>query len=147
MKLLNFVVAVFAIFLFSSNAIADDQNFKEAGEYYEINYLLLKAIAQTESRQNPNAINCANSNGSCDYGIMQINSIHFPMLKNQGITEDKLFDEKTNIYVGAWVLKGCIKRFGYTSKTLNCYNGRINDNNYYSKVIKNYDRLAKGIGE
>ncbi len=128
-------------------AIANDQNYIDAGEYYEIQPLLLKAIAQTESGQNPNALNCANKNGTCDYGIMQINSVHLPVLKSQGITIEKLFDEKTNIRVGAQVLKGCIKKFGFTYKTLNCYNGKINGNDYYSKVIRNYDRLAKAVQE
>ena len=81
MKSFNFLIAIFTIFLFSSSAVADDQNYKDAGEFYEINYLLLKAIAQTESGQNPNAVNCANSNGTCDYGIMQVNSVHLSTLK------------------------------------------------------------------
>jgi soluble lytic murein transglycosylase-like protein len=129
------------------NVVAD-RNYIDAGEDFEIQPLLLKAIAQTESGQNPNALNCANKNGSCDYGIMQINSIHLPVLKTQGITIEKLFDEKTNIRIGAQVLKGCIKKFGFTYKTLNCYNGKINGNDYYSRVIKNYDRLlAKSIAQ
>lgn len=123
----------------------DDQKYIEAGQNYEINYLLLKAIAQTESGQNPRALNCANRNGSCDYGIMQINSIHLPTLKTQGITVEKLFDEKINIQVGARVLKGCIQRYGFTYKTLNCYNGKINGNDYYTRVIKNYNRLVKSV--
>lgn len=143
MKLLNFLSALLIVFLFSSTAFADDQSYKDAGEYYDINYLLLKAIAQTESGQNPNAVNCANRNGTCDYGIMQVNSVHFSMLKKSGIPVDKLLDEKVNIYMGAMVLKGCIGRYGFTSKTLNCYNGRIVGNNYYRKVLKNYDMLAK----
>lgn len=142
MKSINILIALFVILSFIS-AGADDQNFKDAGEQYEINYLLLKAIAQTESRQNPNAVNCANKNGSCDYGIMQVNSIHFPMLQKHGISAEQLFDEKINIYVGAWVLKGCISRYGFTASTLNCYNGKINGNDYYRKVLKNYDMLAK----
>ena len=90
MKSFNFLIAIFTIFLFSSSAVADDQNYKDAGEFYEINYLLLKAIAQTESGQNPNAVNCANSNGTCDYGIMQVNSVHLSTLKKNGIPVDKL---------------------------------------------------------
>ena len=143
----NFVLSIGCVVALSSSSIADDQNFIEAADYYEINYLLLKAIAQTESSQNPNAVNCANRNGSCDYGIMQINSIHFPMLKSQGISEDKILDEKTNIYIGAWVLKGCLQKFGFTYKTLNCYNGKINDNNYYAKVLRNYNLLSKSVGQ
>ncbi|MDD2356965.1 MAG: lytic transglycosylase domain-containing protein [Thiovulaceae bacterium] len=147
MKSFNFLIAIFIIFLICSDAVADDQNYKDAGEFYEINYLLLKAIAQTESGQNPNAVNCANSNGTCDYGIMQVNSVHLSTLKKNGIPIDKLLDEKVNIYMGAWVLKGCIGKYGFTSKTLNCYNGKINGNNYYSKVLKNYDMLAKSSGQ
>ena len=119
-------------------ASANEEFFKEAGKYYEINHILLIAIAQTESGQNPNAINCANKNGSCDYGIMQINSTHLPMLNRYGITKRDLFDERTNIFLGAWVLKGCLNKHGISFRSLNCYNGKIQNNDYYAKVLKNY---------
>lgn len=112
--------------------------FEEAGEYYDINPKLLHAIAETESGKNPNAVNCANRNGSCDYGLMQINSIHLSMLQKHGIYKNDLFNPRINIFVGAWVLKNCMNKHGNSYKTLNCYNGKIKNNPYYAKVLKNY---------
>lgn len=123
----------------------DDTYYKEAGQYYDINHVLLKAIAQTESKQNPYALNCANRNGSCDYGIMQINSTHLPMLNKNGISVRDLFDKKTNIFVGAWVLKGCINKYGVSYKSLNCYNGRIVGNDYYVRVLNSYWKFAQEL--
>ncbi len=145
------ILAIFFLFLtiLSSSAFADqeDNYFVDAGRYYDVNHILLKAIAQAESGQNPNALNCANNNGSCDYGIMQINSVHLPMLNKHGISANDLFNEKTNIYIGAWVLKGCINKYGVSYKSLNCYNGKINGNNYYSRVLNNYWKFAKQADE
>jgi len=47
--------------------------FEEAGSQYGISPQLLWSIAKTESNFNPRAIN-RNSNGTYDYGLMQINS-------------------------------------------------------------------------
>lgn len=127
--------------LFSADEL--DIYFNEAGTYYDINPKILSAIAQTESKKNPDALNCANRNGSCDFGIMQINSIHLPLLATKGISKHDLFNPKINIYIGAWVLKNCIQKYGTNYKALNCYNGKIKNNSYYMKVIKNYYTLPK----
>ena len=143
--MLQKIFIVFTFFLFCTTMLMGNNKeyFNEAGKYYAINPVLLLAIAQTESSQNPQAINCANKNGSCDYGIMQINSIHLPMLKNHGISQENLFDARTNIFIGAWVLKGCMNKHGISYDALNCYNGKIKNNNYYIKVLKNYSNFAQ----
>lgn len=48
------------------------------------------AIAKAESGLNPKAVNEKNSNGSSDYGLFQINSIHNP-------TEEQKFNAEENI--------------------------------------------------
>lgn len=53
---------------------------------------LMIAIAKAESKLNPHAINRANSNGSVDTGIFQINSIH-------GYSEEYLKNEDNNLKI------------------------------------------------
>lgn len=62
---------------------------------FNLSFKLLKAIAITESGLNPKAIN-NNSNGTSDYGLMQINSIHLRRFKD--ITKEDLFNPSINIY-------------------------------------------------
>jgi soluble lytic murein transglycosylase-like protein len=93
--------------------------FEEAGEAYGISPLLLWAIASVESSFNPSAVN-RNTNGSYDYGVMQINSQWYHTLGKE--QWDRLSDPCFNVHVGAWVLAQCIKRHGYTWEAVGCYN-------------------------
>lgn len=49
------------------------------------------------------------TNGSDDYGLMQINSYWEPTLRRMGIPWDSLADPCTNVTVGAWVLSQCFQ--------------------------------------
>jgi len=103
---------------------------------------MLYAVAKVESNFNPNAIN-VNKNGSTDIGIMQINTIHLPVLKTKfGVTRNDLFDPNTNIHIGAWVLSNCLNKHGLNYKAINCYNGRIVRNNYYQKVANVLEKIT-----
>ncbi|MFA6137449.1 MAG: lytic transglycosylase domain-containing protein [Sulfurimonas sp.] len=137
------ILLILSVILFfpAGNFASSDYGafFDEAGKYYNINPSLLNAIAKTESNINPDALNCANSNQSCDYGIMQINAVHLPKLKKYGISKEDLLKPRINIFVGAWVLKNCINKNGTNFKALNCYNGKIENNNYFLLVLKNYE--------
>ena len=94
-----------------------DSCFNEASRRYEISPGLLKAIAMTESSLRTDAIN-RNKNGSYDYGIMQINSCWRDEL---GYRWDYITDPCYNIMVGAWILKRCMVRYGYTWDAISCY--------------------------
>lgn len=94
---------------------------KSASDRYAIHESILHAIARTESAMNPKAIN-RNTNGSVDVGLMQINSRWFPHLAEMGIQPGDLWEPCTNIHVGAWVLAGYIRQFGYTWKAIGAYN-------------------------
>lgn len=94
---------------------------KSASERYAIHETILHAIARTESAMNPKAIN-RNTNGSVDVGLMQINSRWFPDLAEMGIQPGDLWDSCTNIHVGAWVLAGYIRKFGYNWRAIGAYN-------------------------
>lgn len=97
--------------------------FDEAGSRYGISPNLLYAISKGESSFNPGAINF-NTNGTYDYGLMQINSSWEPKLRKLGIPWNTLADPCTNVMVGAWVLSQCIQDYGYTWPAVGCYNSR-----------------------
>ena len=97
--------------------------YAEAGSRYGVSPRLLQAIAQGESNFNPVAVN-QNTNGSYDFGLMQINSSWAPTLRRMGISWESLADPCTNVMGGAWVLSRCIREFGNTWSAVGCYNSR-----------------------
>lgn len=105
-----------------SGSAAASACFEEAAGRYQLPSTLLRAISRVESGGNPNAINCANANGSCDYGHMQINSGWLPTLKQYGIDRKDLFDACINTHVGAWILAQNIRRHGYGWTAVGVYN-------------------------
>ena len=116
--------------------------FDEAGRTYGISPLLLRAIAEIESGLNPAAFN-RNRNGSYDFGLMQINSFWAKIL---GIENWLLIgDPCNNVKVGAWILRQCIDRYGYTWEAIGCYNADSFEKRvrYANKV---YGKL-KGLGK
>ena len=111
--------------------------FDSAAEYHHVNPVILKAIARVESGYNPNAIN-RNQNGSYDLGLMQINSIWFPKLRQFGVTAALLRDPCTSIYIGAWILSGSMRQRGNTWRAIGAYNSaspRLNER-YAVKVYR-----------
>ncbi len=97
--------------------------YEEAGAMYGIAPRLLWTISKGESNFNPAAVN-NNTNGSYDFGLMQINSSWAPSLRRMGISWEALADPCTNVKVGAWVLAQCIRDYGYTWSAVGCYNSR-----------------------
>ncbi len=102
----------------SSPAEADGYCFNEAGRYYGISPKLLWAISRVESNHKPQAMNI-NKNGSIDYCHMQINTFWRETL---GDRWDYLSNPCYCTFVGAWVLKQCMVRYGYTWDAVACYN-------------------------
>ena len=92
--------------------------FELAGQTYGISPQLIKAIACQESAFDSNAIH-RNSNGSFDYGVMQINSWWFSTLGKK--RWQALSDPCFNVMVGTCILRDCIDRYGYTWDCLSCY--------------------------
>lgn len=124
--------------------VAPENYFVSAGNHYGVDPRLLWCIAKVESGLNPYARN-KNKNGTYDIGMMQINTVHLPTLSNYGITEQMLYDTRTNIYVGAWVLSKCIAKHGMTKNGITCYNGRIKDNPYADKVLNAFYRQESKV--
>jgi len=91
--------------------------FDLAGSYYGVSPLILQAISKVESNYNPGAIN-HNRDGSIDYCHMQINS---RWIKYLGYRWEYLSDPCYCTMVGAWILRQCIDRYGYTWDAIACY--------------------------
>ena len=127
----------------------DNNCWVEAGNKYNIDPLLLYAIAGVESDYQSDAVNAANRNKSRDVGLMQINSHWFPTLASHGIEESDLYDPCLNIHVGAWVLAQKITVFGNTWEAVGAYNAgtRLNEKRqrlrlkYATKVFNRYSNL------
>jgi len=108
------------LLLAAANSAFADSCWSSASERYGIHETILRAIALTESAMNSTAIN-RNTNGSVDVGLMQINSRWFPQLAEMGVQLGDLWNPCTNIHVGAWILAGEIRRFGYTWQAVGAY--------------------------
>lgn len=92
-----------------------------AAAKHGLSYVLLRSIAEQESNFNPVAVG-GNTNGSQDFGLMQINSTWLPMLSKHGVTKQGLFNPCTNADVGAWILADNFKRLGVTWDAVGAYN-------------------------
>ena len=94
---------------------------EQAAARHGVDPLLLKAIAWKESRGNPHAVGPILGDGNVAIGLMQINTIHLPDLKQSGITRQHLFDACVSQQVGARILADCIAQFGMVWKAVGCY--------------------------
>ena len=123
--------------LFGFSSLYAKSYYVEAGEMFNVEPQLLWAIAKTESNFDIKALN-KNKNGTYDIGIMQINSIHLPELKEKyNIEQEDLYNPRVNIHIGAMILKRSLnKHEGNLVNGVTCYNGRIKDNPYGKKVLE-----------
>lgn len=95
----------------------------DASAYHGVSPSLLHAIAAHESGMRSDAVN-RNSNGTEDLGLMQINSSWLSTLAKYGVTRESLFNPCVNAFVGAWILKSNIQRFGPTWAAVGAYNAK-----------------------
>ncbi|EOX3447469.1 lytic transglycosylase domain-containing protein [Vibrio cholerae] len=131
---------------FGTNVMAEC--YEKAGQRFDINPKLLRAICFTESALDSRAINTNNDNGSVDYGLCQINSWWLPKLEQFGITKDTLLNDPCeNTLVSAWILAG---NFTITSdgwKAVGAYNAGWTDEaestrqEYIALVKKNLEAM------
>ena len=96
----------------------------QASVRYQINPDLLYAIAKCESGLRANVINRSSTmrTGMYDIGLMQINSSNLRRLDVYGIHEEQLYDACTSIQVGAWILAGAFKKYGFSWEGVGAYN-------------------------
>lgn len=131
-KILAFFLIFFAL---SAHAGSLDECFQYAGKVFHISPILLKCIADVESHMNQSAVR-RNPNGTVDVGIMQINSSWIKTIGWRHWARLKI-DACYNIYVGAWILFKCIKRYGYTWRAVGCYNAGLSGgrNDRYTRRV------------
>ena len=115
-----------------------------AADYHGVNPYLLRAILVVESQLNPKAINI-NNNGTRDIGVAQINSIHLPVLQSHGIKENHLMDGCVNTYVGAWLLRKQISRYGLTWFGIAAYHSVTPDKNFRYQVLVYNEMVRSGV--
>lgn len=94
-----------------------DPLFELSGRKWGVDSNLLRAIARRESGFKADAVSPLNTNGSRDYGIMQISSTNFAALN---LTADTAKIPSTNIDAGARLLASMRKELGehYTYRGL-----------------------------
>ena len=107
--------------------VAHADCFDDAAVFHRVNPIILRSIAIVESGNKPSATN-HNSNGSIDYGEMQINSIHLPELAQYGMSTRDLYDGCKSIHTGAWIYRKKIDKFGNTWAAVGAYHS---ENPYY----------------
>lgn len=123
--------------LVASPAVFASDCFEQAAAYHRVNYIILKAIAWQESRGRSEAIH-VNQNGSIDYGMMQINSIHLRELSRYGLTRDSLMNGCRNVYIGAWHLRRMMNKYGNNWNAVGAYHSETpHERDKYASGIKN----------
>lgn len=137
-----FLTAILLVSL-GTNALAFC--FEEAGAQYGINAQILRAIAKVESNFNPRAFN-RNSNGTYDFGLMQINSSWASTIGKE--RWQTLGDACENTKTGAWILSMCMSKYGYTWKAIGCYNSQTPDKrDRYSRMVFNQLQHVKPVAQ
>lgn len=111
--------------------------FEEAAARYHVAPELIWSISKWESGHNPATVNY-NTNGTYDYGLMGINTVHADELKRIGIPWESLADPCTNVMVGTWLLSKHIQEDGYTWKAIG---------SYHSKTPSKRDKYAGHIAK
>lgn len=106
-----------------------------AGAYQHVSPAVLRAIAWQESHGNANAIH-RNRNGSTDYGMMQINSIHLPVLSRYGVSATDLMNPCLSVFIAAWHLHKMMIKYGNTWAAIGAY---------HSETPAERDRYAGSI--
>lgn len=87
---------------------------QDCGEEYGVPYALLLAMADVESRFDPDAASSTN-----DYGLMQINQCNHAWLREMGL--DPL-DPAGNIEAGAYIISQHLQSYGEPELALMAYN-------------------------
>lgn len=126
---LSYDIALYAIYKAQQNGLDPD---------------LIFCIMWRESNFNPNEIG-RNTNGTYDYGLMQINSSNFGFLSQKiGITSmNDLLDPYKNIDCGVYYIASYMRKYNDYNKALMCYNlgeggaqRKWNQGIYYSAYSK-----------
>ncbi|MGT2455719.1 lytic transglycosylase domain-containing protein [Cupriavidus basilensis] len=118
--------------------------FDEAAARYGVNPYVLRGIAFVESGFRADSIG-RNSDGSIDYGAMQINSVHLVELRRFGIAPAQLMVPCTNVMVAAYLYRKKIDRYGNSWLAVGAYHSEtpVYRDAYWRKVKAAVD---SGVG-
>ncbi len=111
----------------------------QAAVTYYVPATLIISVLRTEGGRNGMAK--PNSNGTFDYGPMQINSIWLDKIKPYGYTvKDLQYNPCKNVEVGAWILSQSIANAAKFSTGIGDYHSHTWKYNqqYLAKVSKHY---------
>lgn len=114
------VVASLTAAVVTTNAPAFADCFDDAATYHHVNADVLRAIAWEESNNRADARR-TNTNGSVDYGLMQINSVHLDTLARFGIGTEDLMVACKSVYIAAWHLQRQMAKYGNTWAAIGAY--------------------------
>lgn len=143
MKFSRCLVACLAL---NSPCIAMADCFDDAAAYQQVNPLILRAIAWQESHGRADAMH-VNADGSTDYGMMQINSIHLRTLAGFGISRSMLMDPCVSVYVAAWHLRSKMTKYGNTWAAVGAYHSESpRENLVYRQQIGAIVRRLQAAG-
>lgn len=139
---------VATIALLGAVGAAEATCFEEAGAYYGMSPVMLRAIQAIENKAgDPQAIRY-NSNGTIDYGLMQINSIWLNEIARYGYTSAHLMDPCLNVVISAWILARHLSKHGVTWEAVGRYHSATPDrrDQYAAKVQAQFIRMG-GYGQ
>lgn len=103
---------------------------------YKVPIELICAVIQHESG-GKNIRSRRNYNGSRDYGLMQINSVHVSDCKT-------LYNIRKNIRIGSWYLSKCLKKAkGNVKEACRMYNGGLHNKRWKYKNWKYVNRIYR----
>jgi soluble lytic murein transglycosylase-like protein len=116
----GFIRLMLALGMLMSSGVANADCFDEAAGWQHVNANILRAIAWQESHWRADAVHL-NANGSIDYGVMQINTIHLPELARYNIGRNRLMSACENVFIAAWQLRKEMNLYGNTWKAVGAY--------------------------
>lgn len=105
-----------------------DSFYKRHGSYKNVDWRLLKAIAIVESGENHNAISPLNSNGTRDYGLMQLSfPQNLPAIPDWPPTDVERLtnDIDYNVHIASWLLQWNIENTSSIPEAVAAYNAGI----------------------
>lgn len=107
----------------------------DAASHHQVNPYILRAIAVQESSMRSWIVN-KNRNGTIDVGLMGTNSVHFNELAKFGIGPNTLTEPCLAAYVGAWMYRKKIHKFGNTWNAVGAYHSETP-----SEMVKYSNRI------
>lgn len=105
------------------------------GNAYDVPIELILAVMELESGFRQDII-CTNTNGTKDYGLMQINTVNHKWLKNT-LNLDNMLDPYQNVMAGIYILSNNLEKTGgEIEKALMMYNkGENGAKSYWDRGI------------